>query len=165
MPRFLQVCAIAVLALSASPAVLARAKVDTPERVECVQRAAAAFRVPDYAILTLMDVEGGDVGTVSHNRNGTRDLGVLQVNSSWLPHLSKFGLTEQQLTHNFCANVFAGSYILARAVADHKTLPRALAYYHSPTPVHQHRYLGLVQKALLRRAAQARSGQTNLADG
>ena len=127
---------------------------DDPEKSRCVQDASAKFGVPAIAIWVLLDVEGGKVGEVSWNSNGTYDIGPMQINSSWLKSLAKFGISDQELRDNLCLNIGVGSWIFAKELDRHKSLPKAIAFYHSPTGKHQYRYLGLAMNALDRRIAR-----------
>lgn len=51
----------------------------------CMTAAAAFYHLPPRALPAIHAVEGGAVGVVSHNTNGSDDLGVMQINTIWLP--------------------------------------------------------------------------------
>ena len=53
----------------------------------CIAQASVGFKVDPIALELIRDVEGGQSGSASRNDNGTVDLGVMQVNSWWLPRL------------------------------------------------------------------------------
>ncbi len=46
---------------------------------------------------------------VNHNSNGSSDLGIMQINSSWIKPM---GLDYQELVKNPCYNVMTGAKIL-----------------------------------------------------
>lgn len=145
--------ALCALMLSASTTAMgASLPTDDPATAACMQRAAAGFKVPELPLWILLDVERGTVGKVSGNKNGSYDIGPMQINSSWLGRLAKLGVTEDQLLNDLCTNIFVGAWVFAHEYKRFNgDMGRAMAHYHSPTPVHQQRYLGLVQGAIERR--------------
>src|SRR3546814_15983173 len=88
-----------------------------PLTTECVVNAAALYHLPEPLVWTILYVEGGKVGTVSGNKNGTADLGPMQINTSWLKTLApQYGITAVELRSRLvwdgCFNVAIGSWIL-----------------------------------------------------
>jgi len=158
-PYVLMICVrivpvlLAIAFLLPSTAAAAHRPNDDPATAACIREAAQRFQVPELALWVLLDVEAGKLGQVSTNTNGTYDIGPLPVNSWWLPKLAQFGITEDMVKNNLCINIGVGAWILAKELDRHKDIPRAIAYYHSPTPRHQRRYLGLVVGAIDRRLA------------
>ncbi|EEC7304953.1 lytic transglycosylase domain-containing protein [Escherichia coli] len=47
------------------------------------------------------------------NKNGTYDIGIMQINSSHLDLLSKFNISEDDLLNDACINISVAGYILA----------------------------------------------------
>lgn len=122
---------------------------------ECVNDAAEAFGIEPIVLWTLLDVESGTVGRTSRNTNGTEDIGPMQINTIHLPHLAQYGIDYSTLRDNLCININVGAYIFTREYAQTKNVAMAIARYHSRTPRHQQRYLGLAIAALDRRIAQS----------
>ena len=59
------------------------------ERVRgCITAAADIHRLPPAILVILLDVEGGALGRVTRNANGTVDVGPMQVNQIWLPRIA-----------------------------------------------------------------------------
>lgn len=127
----------------------------------CVDEAARRFLVPASLIAAVMDVEGGRVGAVSHNANGSFDIGPMQINSIWLPQVEKRGGSLELLLHHRCANIHFGAWLLSRELRgidperiDVATFWRAVANYHSRTPSLNERYAARVWRAWMRRNQQ-----------
>lgn len=133
-----------------------RVRSDSPQAAACLSQAAQAYRIPELALWLILDVEGGTLGRVSQNTNGTYDMGPMQINSIWLKRLAPYGITEAAVRDNFCVNATVAAWIFTKELNEHGTLAKAFANYHSPTPKHQMRYLGLIQRALSRRMAKIR---------
>ena len=71
----------------------------TPATIEaCIYAAASVYREPPAVLLILLNVEGGTLGAVSHNANGTVDIGPMQVNQLWIPKLSAHWRADPQST-------------------------------------------------------------------
>ena len=147
VPRILAVLVGAAVALASAEA---RESGGDETRIgECAVSAAKTFGLETLHLQLLRKVEGGMVGRVSFNANGTYDIGPMQINSTWLPKLARFGVTEQLLRDDACVNVYVAAWLYAtelRAVGNDVAM--ALARYHSPTPIHQARYLALLRKAV-----------------
>ena len=62
------------------------------------------------------------------NRNGTRDIGLMQINSIWLPTLRKHGVSESAL-FNACASTYVGAWIMAQNIRKHGYTWQAIAVY------------------------------------
>ncbi len=111
----------------------------------CIADAATAFHIPDLPVRVLRRVEAGGVGTASPNLDGSVDLGPMQINSSWLPTLSRIGITRAQIRDNPCINAYVGTWIFAQTYAESNgQIALAMARYHSHNPAEQRRYLALV---------------------
>jgi hypothetical protein len=151
-----------VLALS-PPARAALLSADALYVEDCLTAAGAAYREPPAILVILLNVEGGRLGAVSQNTNGTVDIGPMQVNDIWLPQLAAHWVTTRQkayvaLRDNFCANVEAGAWILRLALDEaHGDFWDGVGIYHSHDPDHKRTYLGTVLKQALHLAAQAQT--------
>ena len=62
------------------------------------------------------------------NKNGTRDIGLMQINSIWLPTLRKHGVSESAL-FNACASTYVGAWIMAQNIRKHGYTWQAIAVY------------------------------------
>ena len=112
--------------------------------IECINQAAITYFVPAKVILSILLTEAGKVGKVNSNKNGTYDIGPMQINSTWLPILSKYGLTADQVQYNPCINVMVGTWILSEKIANlamsASNYWQGVANYHSLTPALNQNY-------------------------
>lgn len=133
----------------------------------CTAHAADHFNIPVLVVRAIAKVEGGKIGTVSRNTNGSVDLGIMQINSIHLPMLEKkFGVTWRDLAYKPCVNIGIGTWILAKEIKEAPDFWTGVGNYHSRTPKFHNRYKGLVARAYERllgdakkRIARVRSSQ------
>ena len=75
-------------------------------------------------------VESGYDAKAQHkNTNATTDYGVMQINSSHLPRLRRYGIELQHLTQLPCTNIEVGASILAEMVSRFGSTWRAVGAY------------------------------------
>ena len=152
---------VAVMALAMQPIASRAAAPSLPPVVRCIESAAAAHRLPPAVVLILLSVEGGTLGHVSQNSNGTVDIGPMQVNTIWVSVVARHWRagsveTYAALRDNFCANVEAGTWILRQAIDQaHGDFWEGVGFYHSHDPGYKADYLRKVLRQALRLQAQA----------
>ncbi len=140
--RRLALLAAALLACTA-------ARAEDAGVAQCVAAASARYQVPQDLIRAVMRAEGGAVGTVARNRNGSADLGVMQINTIHLPELARYGITREVLVNNACVNIHVGTWILSRELQRGGDFWTNVGAYNSRTPVHNKRYRERVWEHLL----------------
>jgi soluble lytic murein transglycosylase-like protein len=123
------------------------------QRVQaCINGAAKAFHIDALPLRLLREVEGGKVNQISRNRNGSYDIGPMQINSIWLAKLKEYGITEPMLRASACVNVYVGAWIFKSNLRQAEgNVAIAMARYHSRTPRYQRRYLKRIAAAIERR--------------
>ena len=127
-----------------------------PEVANCISQAAHGNEWLEKTLWALRDQEAGWVGAEVVNTNGTHDLGVLQVNSAWVPRISQLvGRSAVQvrswLVHDPCFNVAAARWIFLSALGQTRDYWKAIGVYHSPTASRQGFYATGVAAHLRRR--------------
>lgn len=106
----------------------------------CMALVAQVYHLPPRVLPSIQAVEGGFVGSVSHNTDGSDDLGVMQVNTLWLPALAQVAHLPQtevrrRLVNDPCFNIAAGGAVLRTYLNEtHGDLMQAVGDYHSHTP-------------------------------
>jgi soluble lytic murein transglycosylase-like protein len=109
---------------------------------------AAQYRHQDPKLLKAIAVQesGMNPNAVNrNNKNGSRDIGLFQINSSWLPKLKKQGITERQL-YDGCVSAYVAAWILAHAIDTHGSTWRAVGAYNSPTESNRRIYAQRIQQ-------------------
>lgn len=106
----------------------------------CMAAAAAFYHLPPRVLPSIQLVEGGKVGVVRMNTNGSADLGLMQVNTIWLQPLARFtqmqpGAVADRLVNDPCFNIAASAAIMRVYLTEaNGRLMTAIGYYHSHTP-------------------------------
>jgi soluble lytic murein transglycosylase-like protein len=102
---------------------------DNP-RKPCWEEAGKYHGVNPWLLYAIAKVESGyNPNAVSpKNRNGTVDLGLMQINSAHLPRLKKYGIPEIALK-NACASTYIGAWVLADGYKRYGNSWKAIASY------------------------------------
>lgn len=77
--------------------------------------------------------------TVHINRNGSRDIGCMQINSIHLPELAAYGISADALKDR-CVNIFVGARHYKKMLLKYGNTWTAVGAYHSETPLHRDAY-------------------------
>ncbi len=106
----------------------------------CFKEASQRYNVPTALLIAIAKHEsGGRTTAINHNRNGTRDIGLMPINSAWLPMLARHGLQEQDL-FDPCVNVLVAAWILSNNFARLGYNTQGLGAYNAATPWKRERY-------------------------
>lgn len=105
--------------------------------LKCMLVVASTLGLPPRVLPVLQAMEGGTVGMVNTNTNGTADLGVMQVNTLWIPALAaQAGLpeveTRRRMIEEPCFNIAAAGLVMRHYLAETGgDLLLAIGDYHS----------------------------------
>lgn len=128
----------------------------TPQMLAiCIFTAAQTYAVPPSVILGILNVEGGKIGQAIVNTNNTYDLGPMQINTIWIPELSRFwGVRQYEamrlVRDDACINIGVGAWILRTKMNQTGSLVQGIAHYHSATPKLGNKYRQKVVSAMER---------------
>lgn len=82
------------------------------------------------------------------NKNGSEDVGMMQINSWWFPRLKeRYGITRQDL-FNACTSLEVGAYVLSQNMERHGNSWKAIGAYNAVTPSKQIKYAEKIYRNL-----------------
>jgi len=120
---------------------------------KCIVGAAQYHGVNPYLLRAILVVESRlNPKAINVNMNGTRDIGVAQINSIHLPVLQNHGIHESHLMDG-CVNTYVGAWLLRKQISRHGLNWFGIAAYHSVTPDKNFRYQVLVYNEMVRSGA------------
>jgi soluble lytic murein transglycosylase-like protein len=153
LQRWSTVLAIALVvgSLFTSDPVRAAGKPSIEAYRDCVSTAAESFELSPLMIELIIETEGGWPGARMRNKDNSYDLGVMQINTRWLPFFAERGLSESDLQNNACLNIYAGTYLLKKHLKQTGDVALAMAYYHNRKPHFAAAYLARIQSVIDKR--------------
>jgi len=120
----------------------------------CFDEAAERYQVPVVLLKAISTVEsGGNPSARNVNKDGSHDIGHMQINSSWLPTLAKFNIDEKTLADP-CINTHIGAWVLAHNIARLGLSWDAVGAYNAKSPSKRLVYAHKVARVLEKQAAK-----------
>jgi hypothetical protein len=134
----------------------AKKAVEEARIARCIRASAAGRSWLEKTLWGLRDQEAGWVGAEVANRDGSHDLGPMQINSWWVGKIAAITrarpeLVRWWLANDACFNVNAARWIFLSGLAATGEYWKAVGTYHSPTAWRQQRYAAAVSNHLRRR--------------
>lgn len=115
---------------------------------ECVRSASLRYGLPEELIGAIAEVESHhNPYKVGINTNRSVDIGVMQINSEWLPTLKRYGVKFHDL-FDACTNIFWGAWILSQEVQRYGLTWKAVGAYNAKSPDKQMAYAWRVYRVL-----------------
>lgn len=106
----------------------------------CFDLASMRYQIPSKLLKAIATTESkNNPLAIGWNKNRSYDIGMMQINSTWLPKLNRVGISERDLFDG-CKNIQVGAWILAENIKRHGFNTKAIGAYNSPTPYYQERY-------------------------
>ncbi|MFL6671015.1 MAG: transglycosylase SLT domain-containing protein [Burkholderia ambifaria] len=101
---------------------------------DCLDDAATFQHVSVSLLRGIAQVESGmNPNAVNTNTNGTVDIGLMQINSTWLPTLAREGITRESL-FDACTNAYVGAWILSQNIRQLGANWTAIGAYNAASP-------------------------------
>jgi soluble lytic murein transglycosylase-like protein len=117
----------------------------------CWEQAAHRHQVNPHLLVAIAEVESGlRPQAIGRNANGSIDIGLMQINTLWLPELRRHGITARDLLDP-CVSVHVGAWVLAQKMRRHGNTWVAVGAYNAGSDVLRERYARKVVEALARR--------------
>lgn len=125
----------------------------TPAMAQCFDWASRRFGMSSHLLYAIALQESGlNPRAVNRNTNGSQDIGLMQINSSWGPMLARYGIRPSDLWDP-CTNIFVGAWILGDNLARMGPTVAALGAYNARDPVKREAYARRVLERLHRLTA------------
>lgn len=103
----------------------------TAAAVNCWSAASVRYDLPVDLLYAIGDIESSHrPHVIAVNTNGSRDIGVMQINSTWLPALKTRGISEHDLLRP-CTNIQVGAWILSQEVQRYGYSWQAIGAYNA----------------------------------
>jgi soluble lytic murein transglycosylase-like protein len=113
-------------------AILCIATEASAHNVLCFKEAAHRYGLNEMLLVAIAKTESNlDSKAIHINKNGTKDIGLMQINSSHLGTLGRYGITEQRLLDEPCTNIYVGAWVLATNIAIHGKTWKAVGSYNT----------------------------------
>lgn len=114
----------------------------------CWEDAASRYQVSSALLYAIARTESGlNPRAIGRNTNGSRDIGLMQINSAWLPTLASHGIGERDL-YEPCTNIHVGAWILAGNVSRLGYTWEAVGAYNAASPALRRNYVEKVRRYL-----------------
>ena len=119
-----------------------------PLTPQCLTKASQLERIPAEILLGILKTEGGHIGSETPNRDGSRDLGPMQINDrTWVGRMANANFDGDRsrayaaLRDDGCYNIMVGAWVLKQyldeANGDYRD---AVGFYNSHNTAHKEAY-------------------------
>lgn len=106
----------------------------------CFNLAATTYGIPVNLLKAIAQTESRhNAYAINMNSNKSYDIGIMQINSSWLPKLNRIGVTQVDLFDG-CKNIQVGAWILASNIKQYGFNRKAIGAYNAISPQKQEIY-------------------------
>lgn len=117
------------------------------EITDCFLKAEERYGVPAWLLWSVAKVESGfNPRAINTNANGTHDIGLMQINSGWLPTLRRYGIGVSDLW-DVCTNIMVGAWVLAQNIQKMGWNWEAIGAYNARSKEKRVRYAWKIYRA------------------
>ena len=131
----------------------------SPAAASCWNEAAERYHVHPHLLYAIAKTESGlKPHAINRNKNGSYDVGLMQINSLWFPTLRKHGIEEKDLW-DACTSIHVGAWILAQNIRRMGNSWEAVGAYNARNPEIRLRYAQKVYRNIPPEVLQMQGGQ------
>jgi soluble lytic murein transglycosylase-like protein len=117
----------------------------------CFREAALRYGVSEVLLQAIARAESAMNPTaLNRNADGTEDIGLMQIHSSLLPILARYGIDRQRLLDDPCVNVNIGAWVLADNIRRYGPTWKTVGAYNAMSSHKQQSYVSKVWRQLTR---------------
>ncbi|CAI1709350.1 invasion protein IagB [Serratia ficaria] len=103
-----------------------------PAGATCWNQAGERYGIEPTLLQAIAITESGlDPAAINQNKDGSYDIGLMQINSSNLPSLKKYQISRRRLLDDPCLSVMTGAWILAGFMRRHGYSWEAVGAYNA----------------------------------
>jgi soluble lytic murein transglycosylase-like protein len=111
-----------------------------PPAMACWNEAAQRYGVNPQLLYAIAKTESGlNSRALNRNPDGSYDIGLMQINSRWIPTLRRYGISEARL-FDPCTSIHVGAWILAQNMRRLGNTWNAVGAYNAKTPAQRLQY-------------------------
>lgn len=112
------------------------------------QTAGSYYNIPPLLLKNIAQIESaGNPNAIRVNDNGSKDYGLMQINSIHFKRLAQWGINECNILDPKI-NIYVGSWLLSEHIKAHGFNLQAVGNYHSATAKHKEKWLHKLVVAL-----------------
>jgi len=142
MIRYCLLCFLFIASLSAKPS----------DFDPYFEEAGRHYNIPPLLLKNIVRIESnGNPDVVRINENGTKDYGLMQINSIHFRRLALWGINERNIMDPK-VNIYVGSWLLSEHIKEHGFNLQAIGNYHSKTQAYKEKWLRKLVAALRNKA-------------
>jgi hypothetical protein len=115
----------------------------------CFEKASLAYNISPLLLWAIAKVESNfNPYALNKNKDGSYDIGIMQINTAHLKTLEKYGLFDKRYIWDPCYNIHVGAWILSKCIQRHGYTWEAIGCYNAVTPWKRKKYSYKVYKAI-----------------
>jgi hypothetical protein len=115
----------------------------------CFEKASLAYNINPLLLWAIAKVESNfNPYALNKNKDGSYDIGIMQINTSHLKTLKKYGLIDKRYLWDPCYNIHVGAWILSKCIQRHGYTWEAIGCYNAVTPWKRKKYSYKVYKVI-----------------